>query len=159
STKFANKNGPLFYYSSNEIVEYFDNVIPSSNSVFAEDLMILGEYLQDTRYTDLATKAITQAASSIDIEGVHIANWARLAEAMNFGPYEIAIVGDDALKFSGYLQQHHLPPSIFLGGKEENLPLLENKLAANKTMIYVCKNRTCKLPVDDPKKALEQIRR
>jgi uncharacterized protein YyaL (SSP411 family) len=157
--KFKQLGSPLLYYSHNEIVEFFDNVIPSSNSVFAEDLLILADYLQDTLYLGMATGAIQQAVSSIDIEGIHIANWARLAENLNFSPYEIAIVGNNAVAFAHELQQHSLPPCIFLGGDNEDLPLLENKLVKNKTMIYVCKNRTCKLPVDDPKKALEQIRR
>jgi uncharacterized protein YyaL (SSP411 family) len=157
--KFSNKTGSLFYYSGNHIVEYFDNAIPSSNSVFADDLLTLGEYLQDTLYTRLATDAIQHAISPIDVEGVYISNWARLAQDINFSPYQIAIVGDNAIDFARQLQQHPLPPSIFLGGNREDLPLLENKLVKNKTMIYVCKNRTCKLPVDDARKALEQIRR
>jgi len=155
--KFGNDNSPLLYYSSNGIIEYFDNVLPSSNSVFAEVLFLLGDYLQNEQYTQLATAAIEHAVSPLDVETVHIANWARLAEAIHFSPYQIAIVGERALEFSKQLQTHSLPPAIFLGGNEENLPLLENKLVPNKTMIYVCKNRTCKLPVDDPQKAINQI--
>ena len=40
----------------------------------------------------------------------------------------------------------------------EDIPLLEGKLSENKTMIYVCTNKTCKMPVDEVGKALKQIR-
>jgi len=158
--KFANKNSALFLYSADPLfnnIELFDNVIPSSNSVLAEVLFQLGDYFQDPHYTTLATKAVEQVVAPIDIEGVHLANWARIAEAINYSPYEIAIIGDQSLDFAKELQRRSLPPAIFLGGKSEDLPLLENKLVKNKTMIYVCKNRTCKLPVEDPKEALRQL--
>jgi uncharacterized protein YyaL (SSP411 family) len=160
--KFLKKNSALFLYSTDTAfnnIELFDNVIPSSNSVFAEVLFQTGDYFQDANYTMLATKAVEQAIGPIDIEGVHLANWARIAETMNFSPYEIAITGERSLEFARELQRSSLPPSIFLGGNKEDLPLLENKLVKNKTMIYVCKNRTCKLPVEDPKEALRQVRK
>jgi uncharacterized protein YyaL (SSP411 family) len=157
--QFGEEAGGLYRYSDSTLVEYFDSVIPSSNSVFAEVLFLCGEVYDDRRCSEAARHLIETAISPIDVEGVHIANWARLAEIYNYSPCQIAIVGPDALAFAKELQQHPLPPSIFLGSSEENLPLLVNKLVKNKTMIYVCKNRTCKLPVDDPKKALEQLRR
>jgi hypothetical protein len=160
--KFPKENSALFLYSTDTAfnnIELFDNVIPSSNSVFAEVLFQIGDYFQDANYTLLATKAVEQAIGPIDIEGVHLANWARVAETMNFSPYEIAITGERSLEFARELQRSSLPPSIFLGGNKEDLPLLENKLVKNKTMIYVCKNRTCKLPVEDTKEALRQVRK
>jgi uncharacterized protein YyaL (SSP411 family) len=50
-------------------------------------------------------------------------------------------------------------PNVFLsGGKNEGkLSLLEGKLVEGKTTIYVCQNKTCKLPVTDVKQALAQI--
>jgi uncharacterized protein YyaL (SSP411 family) len=156
--RFKDDKSPLFYYSANGTTEYFDTVIPSSNSVFAGVLLSLGEYTQDNSYTTAGTKAVEQMIGLIDSSWIFKANWARLAEALNFGPYEIAIVGSNALEFSSQLQRRVLPPALFMGGTEENLPLLERKRVANKTMIYVCKNRTCKLPVDDPQKALAQLK-
>ncbi len=35
--------------------------------------------------------------------------------------------------------------------------LLENKLVQGDTRIYVCKNRVCKLPVNEVEEALSQI--
>ncbi|WMN12109.1 hypothetical protein QYS49_32460 [Marivirga salinae] len=46
-----------------------------------------------------------------------------------------------------------------MGGEKENLPLLENKLSKVNTMIYVCRNKTCKLPVKKVGKAFGQIKK
>jgi len=55
------------------------------------------------------------------------------------------------------IQQHYLPTSIFMGGEKENLPLLENKSVEGRTMIYVCRNKTCKVPEEDVGRALAQL--
>lgn len=55
------------------------------------------------------------------------------------------------------MQSRYLPTALFMGGQEEDLPLLENKLSPGKTMIYVCRNKTCKMPVTDVGQALKQI--
>ena len=46
-----------------------------------------------------------------------------------------------------------------MGGiDKEELPLLENKLPENKTLIYVCTNKVCKKPVEDVAEALSQVK-
>lgn len=164
-TRFQNHDGPLFYYSATpdarlmRTTELFDQATPSSNSVFADVLLRLGEYYQDDRYTKAAQAAITEATSSLEVDAASIANWSRLAEMIHSEPFEIAIVGDQAPASNANmeLQANYLPTAMFLGGEQEDLPLLENKRVAGKTIIYVCRNRTCKLPVTDPEDALKQI--
>jgi uncharacterized protein YyaL (SSP411 family) len=41
---------------------------------------------------------------------------------------------------------------------KEDLPLLKNKMPVNKTLIYVCTNRICKMPVEEVEKALALIK-
>ena len=41
---------------------------------------------------------------------------------------------------------------------KEDLPLLENKLPENRTLIYVCTNRVCKKTVENVAEALTQIK-
>jgi uncharacterized protein YyaL (SSP411 family) len=77
---------------------------------------------------------------------------------MTFEPYEVAIMGDKAKEKNATLQKEYLPTSFFMGGTDENLPLLENKLSDGKTLIYVCRNKTCKLPVTEVSHALKQIK-
>ncbi|MBK7465869.1 MAG: hypothetical protein IPJ43_03085 [Saprospiraceae bacterium] len=47
---------------------------------------------------------------------------------------------------------------ILLGGKNEGtLELLKEKLQEGDTYIYVCKNKVCKLPVNNVQKAIPLI--
>jgi hypothetical protein len=78
---------------------------------------------------------------------------------MAFPFYEIAVVGPEHSEKRAALQAEYLPQALFLGGEEENdLPMLKGKRVAGKTMIYVCLDKLCKLPVEEPSKALSQIR-
>jgi len=52
-----------------------------------------------------------------------------------------------------------LPRKILAGlanGKSK-LPLLENRYAENETLIYVCENYACRLPVETESEALQFI--
>jgi len=55
------------------------------------------------------------------------------------------------------LQKKYLPTSIILGGVAENLPLLQNKLVKDATLIYICKGKTCQLPVKEVDAALKLL--
>jgi uncharacterized protein YyaL (SSP411 family) len=161
--KFKDPNSPFFFYSTdtkkNRVMrnlDLFDQAVPSSNSVFADVLLKLGEYYQEQRYTKLAENAIKEMISSLDVDITSISNWARLAQIVDFGYYEVAIAGSDPAA-AVFLRSKYLPSAIFMGGKSENLPLLENKLIDGQTTIYVCRNRVCKLPTTDPGEALRQI--
>jgi hypothetical protein len=72
--------------------------------------------------------------------------------------YEVAIVGDDFnTKRVKFTQKFH-PNILLLGGKDEGtLELLEQKFVQGKTMIYVCEDKNCKLPVEDITAAEEQL--
>ena len=84
--------------------------------------------------------------------------WCFLAGLYSYGTNEVAVMGRDAVAKNLELQKIYLPQCIFMGSSnEENLPLLENKLPVNQTLIYVCTNRICKLPVEDARLALKQL--
>ena len=73
-------------------------------------------------------------------------------------PYEVAIIGPEALTLRSQMDQKFLPNVLFLGGENEgSLALLENKLVKGKTTIYVCTNKMCKLPVREVEAAWELV--
>ena len=95
--------------------------------------------------------------SEIQTGGPYYATWAGLLGYLTFQSSEIAILGKEALTKSKQLQRNYLPTSIYSGGTEENLPLLKGKLLKNRTLIYVCRNKTCNLPVEDVNAALQEL--
>ncbi|AVR45069.1 thioredoxin domain-containing protein [Christiangramia fulva] len=161
---FLNNKSGMFYYTTadnEELIarkmELSDNVIPASNSEMAMVLYKLGNYFQDEAYLEQSKRMLSQVKDNVLQGGPYYANWARLMGMMVYSPFEIAIMGDQAVKLNLELQKNYIPVSLFMGGDEENLPLLESKLVKGDTYIYVCRNRTCKLPVKEPAKAMEQI--
>ncbi len=162
---FYDQNSGMFFYTSNQTesliarkFEIPDNVIPSSNSVMAMNLFLLGEYFDDIKYTTLSETMLKCVLNEVYTGGAYYANWASLLGTFTVQPYEIAIMGKDALQKNLQMQQHYLPTAIFMGGNDENLPLLENKKISGITRIYVCKNKTCILPVEDVNVALNSLK-
>ena len=73
-------------------------------------------------------------------------------------PYEVAIVGVNASNKRDEMVQHYIPNAILLGGEDEgSLELLKDKLQDGETMIYVCRNKVCKLPVTESLKAISML--
>lgn len=161
---FLNKEEAMFYYTSDlserlvaRKYEITDNVIPGSNSVMANVLLKLGHYFDNDDYLELSHNMVGHFKNEVKESGPWYANWAMLMGTLSYEPYEVAIMGEEALNFNYEMQLKYLPTSIFLGGEIENLPLLKYKLEKEKNWIYVCRNKTCKLPVENADEALDQI--
>ncbi len=161
---FQNKQNGLFYYTSDESesliarkMELNDNVIPSSNSIMADVLFRLGTYYDNDSYREMSKTMLTQVTTDITKNGPYYANWASLMGMIAYEPYEVAIMGKGAIEKAMQMQRNYLPNVMFMGGIEENLPLLENKNVKEETIIYVCRNKVCKAPVKDIRSAMNQI--
>ncbi len=164
---FKDEDGPVFFYTSEldpplitRKKQVEDNVIPAANSVMGHNLLKLGLLLYDTSLINRSRDMVLQMMGSVDAEkdAVYFSNWARLYLRHLHSPYEVVIIGADHAEKRDALLTHFLPNCIFLGGAEEgDLALLQNKKVEGKTMIYVCKDKVCKLPVESVGKALELI--
>lgn len=160
---FDNETGMFFYTSDiSEVLiarkhEITDNVIPGSNSIMANVLVKLGHYYDNEEYIEMAKLMLGRVEDNLKESGPWYANWAKLMGLLSYESTEIAIMGDKATLMNFDIQSNYLPTSLFLGGTSENLPLLKDKLIKGKTMIYVCTNKTCKLPVENIEEALSQI--
>jgi uncharacterized protein YyaL (SSP411 family) len=162
---FSAENSGLFYYTRDGAVdlvarkmELNDNAIPSSNSVMAEVLYLLGQFYSEESYVERSKTMLGHIYPELMRDGQFYGNWLSFLARNVFPSYEVALVGDQAVMNSVQMQKQYLPHVIFLGGSKENLPLLENKFVEGKTVIYVCQNKTCKLPVMSVDKALAQLK-
>lgn len=162
---FNNDNGMFFYTSNtseNLITRKYqiaDNVIPSSNSIMANVLYKLGHYFVDEDYTNKSKRMMAQVENHLVKGGPYYANWAILFGHLTHRPVEIAITGPKAIEIVHKLQKNYLPSCIFSGGDSLELPILRDKKIEGRTMIYVCRDKKCLLPVEDVEKALELIRK
>lgn len=161
---FLDKKTGMFFYTSDiseSLIarkhELTDNVIPASNSVMANVLLKLGHYYDNDTYITMAERMFGHVTENVKNSGPWYANWAILMGMISFEPTEVAVMGDKAILINNEMQSNYLPTAIFLGGDSENLPLLKAKLVDDETWIYVCRNKVCKLPVDNAIDALKQI--
>ncbi|PIQ48383.1 MAG: thioredoxin domain-containing protein [Cytophagales bacterium CG12_big_fil_rev_8_21_14_0_65_40_12] len=141
--------------------EIFDNVIPGSNSMMAQNLYQLGTILGNEIYTDLAQAMLGKVKKMVLIEPQYLTNWACLFSQMVSPTAEIALVGEDIQKQALEFYQSFIPNKVLAGsdGKDEsNIPLLEQRTTINgQTTFYVCYNKACQLPVNSVSEALELI--
>jgi len=164
---FSDEQTQMFFYTSDQdnplltrIRKTDDNVIPSSNSTMAHVLYILGTYLYETSWKDRAENMLARMKGELVNSPGFYANWARLALKIANPMLEVAIVGLESVQYRDQLARHYFPNVLYLGGEEEGeLELLENKYIEGQTTIYVCQNKTCKLPVTTVEEAMTLIQR
>ena len=163
---FGDSNSAYFYYTSDKDpalitrkIDHIDNVISSANSEMAKNLFILGNYLYDEKLLERSKKMVQGMVGNIKDHIGSFANWFHVYLLMTHDFYEGAIVGEDYRTLKAETEQYFLPFAILMGGdKEGNLELLQEKLNEGRTYIYVCKDKMCKLPVQEVSQAIGQMR-
>lgn len=164
-THFLNKESSMFYFTSDTAsnliarkTEVYDDVIPSSNSVLADNLFKLGHYYSNKIYSDLAKQMLSNINTDIIKSPSSYTNWLLLYLNYSNSFYEVAISGINSKDKLKDLDEFYIP-NILISGSESNsnLPLLKNKFIEDDTYIYVCVNGTCKMPVTTIEKAVKQI--
>lgn len=163
---FMDSEERFFFYSSNTAEaliarkkEIFDNVIPGSNSVMARNLLQLGVLLDREDWKEQARTMTSKLLHLITSEPVYTCHWAVLLSELIHEPAEVVITGSEALALRTELHQHYLPFTLTAGSTgDSSLPLLENRLPKSGTLIYICRNKTCQLPVDNVTDVLNQIK-
>jgi uncharacterized protein YyaL (SSP411 family) len=149
----------------------YDGALPSGNAIAVMNLLRLGEFTSDSRYTTRAEKALTS------LSGVLASNPSALAGlllALDFyldQPKEIVIVVPRGQKeladpFLEKLRGHFLPNriiAVFDEGDDRKaleaaMPITRHRPTEDgRATAYVCQSNTCKLPTTDPAEFERQI--
>ncbi|MCB9234011.1 MAG: thioredoxin domain-containing protein [Bacteroidia bacterium] len=166
---FYSKEHKMFWYTSDldpalisRKFEMNDNVIPGSNSVMANNLYTLSILLEKQEYADMALQMLATVKPQMPSYPGGFSNWGILLLKQTYPWYEWVITGPKALEYAqelesgGYLPNKLVVPAVKEGPK--TLPLLEQRFVAGETMVYVCQNKVCKLPVKTIREAVEQIK-
>lgn len=162
---FKDENSGMLFFTSdldNPLVarkmEINDNVIPASCSEMANNLFLLGHFLDNNEYINQAHIMLNNVKKMIPTYGSGYSNWANLYLNQVVPFYEIAIVGEKAQQKALVLNQTYQPNKLLIGSNTEStLSLLKNKLKAGRTTIYVCINKSCQLPTTEIDEALSLI--
>ncbi len=155
----------LFFYtdkSSQSLIarkkEIFDNVIPASNSIMAQNLVLLGTILDMPKYLNTAHKMVAKVTPLMESDPLYLSNWGIAINYLTSPLAEVVISGESAEGLRKVLAAHFHPNRVIMGSKEPStLPLLADKTPERDAKIYICFDKTCKLPTSDPQEAIAQL--
>jgi uncharacterized protein YyaL (SSP411 family) len=154
--QFFDASDGFFYYTSNDSEqlitrkkEIFDNVIPSSNSIMAQNLNYMGILLDRDDWKQMADAMTGSLTHLIKAEPAYMSQWAIVYAEIKKGLAEVALTGQNIHDLRSELHQNYFPFMVVQGTQSKSdLPLLKDKIALEgKPTIYVCYNKTCRAPV------------
>ncbi len=160
--EYYNKETNLFFFTSKNDpsliarkTDTSDDVISSANSILAGALYKLGYYLGNSNYTTTAHAMLAKMAQQVKKYTSWYSNWANVALLQAKGLYQIVIIGENAEQLHQQFTTY-IPNAIFAISTTENddFPLFENRYIDGETLIYICHNNTCQLPVSSVEKAM-----
>lgn len=156
----------MFYYTSadDQLIarkqEVFDNVIPGSCSMAGRVLLYLGTLLSNQAYKDICSRMLLAVRDDMGSYSPSFSNWSLLMLEQSTGLTEIAVCGPDALSVARELQNEYLPFALLIAEPPTPgiLPLLEGKTGSLHTRIYICRDKTCQLPLSTAEEAINWLK-
>lgn len=163
NSHFWDENTNLYTFNSQveetfitQQYETYDNVIPASNSIMANNLFKLGNIGGKTDWIKRSKNMLNKTIGNFPTQHSGLTNWGLLGMYFSKPFYEIVVIGEDAKKLKHEIEKQYLPNAmICYSVNETDIPIFKNRWVKNKTLIYVCKNQTCKMPVETWAEALK----
>jgi uncharacterized protein len=154
---FTHKNQPDIIFRKKEV---YDGATPSGNSVMAENLFYLSVIFNEPAWYTMAEKIITALGTAIIKYPASFGIWASLLLQNSFGINEVVITGTNSASLRNQLLQEYLPGKILQVGLAESndFPLLRGKIVENDPLIYLCRQYSCKTPVNNIDALMDQIK-
>ena len=153
--QFYDSESKLFYFKSKNDeqliarkIDMSDDVIPSANSMFAKCLYQLGFIFDETNYHKMVDEMLLAVQSKIERFPTGYSNWMQVLLWKQKGFYQIIITGKNADEVKREIQKTYLSNALILTLKHQSsIPLLADKIPSEETKIYICKDKTCGLPL------------
>ena len=153
--KFSSNQSTLF---SENLFVLEDGVIPSSNSVMANNLFLLSHYTGNRDYLNIGKKMVDSVIGKAVNDPLDYMNWLNVSIDYSKNFYEIVVVGKNAFQISKDLTSRYLPNTLVAASKTDaDEYLIKNRYIKGDTLIYVCVNNSCKFPVETVDEALKLI--
>jgi uncharacterized protein len=164
---FASSNTSLFSFSSihgeNLKADYYeipDNVIPSSNSVMAVNLLQLSNYFESNDWSKRSYRMLTDISPRLLEQSISFSNWGRNLLYQVHSLYTMVVCGPEAAEKIKEINSLFYPNVIFAGtvNAGDEIPVFTNRFKEGQTWFYVCSMGSCKMPVDELESAMEQVK-
>ncbi|MBM1107721.1 thioredoxin domain-containing protein [Aurantibacter crassamenti] len=163
NNKYSDATTGMYKYNEGEeliakIIKTDDGVLPSPNAVMAHNLFKLGHIVYDTEMMKESKQMLSAMVPLITESATSYSKWNSLLLNTAYPYFEIAVVGKNAEPLLHELQATDITNVLLVGStSKSNLPLFEGRFSNDDTVIYVCQNTTCKLPVSTVEEALQQL--
>ncbi len=162
---YSEKNGLFFFTSKKDRqliarkTELHDTVIPSSNSTMANVLYKLAQLADRSDYLDISKLMYRTVRKDMLKYSSAYTNWGILGIRLSRKHYNVAITGKEFKALASGIRKKYLPNILLTASeKESDLPLLKGRSDDKKSRIFVCTGKSCKLPVENVKDALDMIK-
>ena len=151
---FSEGEQPLLFFSSSldralirRTLEVNDSVIPSSNSMMAKNLFLLGAFFGKASYRERSVSMLEAMSGSLERYAGQYPNWLHLVLWLEKPFYEVVITGPQARETAETIFPRYLP-NTFLAYSSEALSyaLFENRHSDETTRVFLCEFGQCQLP-------------
>ena len=156
--RFFDKADGLYYFTSEQqqdiIVrqkELYDSAMPSGNSTMVGNLLRLGIILDEEKYRKISENMLIAVLQAIESYSSSFSRWANECINKIYPFKEIAVVGEEANKTANAINKLFIPGKLLMSThkKQSDFPLLQNRFSEEETLIYLCLNYTCQVPVNN----------
>lgn len=167
-TNFFDESDNLFYFTSAQQKdiplrrkELFDNALPSGNATMALNLHKLSIIKGNNEWAALAERMLKPMTQSVERYPGAFGRWVKAMIYQTYNTREVVIIGKEAVAMAMELQTSFMPNTIIMThavGDIGGYPLLKGRKADKDTLIFVCENYQCQLPVktiEEAKKILK----
>jgi uncharacterized protein YyaL (SSP411 family) len=164
---FTSDEEDFFYYSGekqNDVIvrkkEIYDGAVPSGNSVMAFNLFYLSIIFDNKIWKEKATGFLQNLSELIIKYPTSFGNWASIFIDITADVNEIAICGTGFEELRNELLSYFVPNKVLQctnNSKDQEYLLLSQKNISTQPFVYLCRNYTCKAPVNNIPAIINEI--
>jgi hypothetical protein len=131
--------------------EIYDGATPSGNSMMAFNLLYLSVIFNEPGWSQRAHRMAAALQKPVTGYPGSFGVWATLYMAFTYNIPEVVITGKRPENARKEFLKQFIPYRVFQSAKGENthFPLLQNRPVEDLPLIFLCKNYTCQLPVNE----------
>lgn len=162
---FMDDQSGMFWYRSlndEELVarkqEFYDSVIPSSNSVMMNNLYKMSIITGNMEYEEIADNMVFTMKDQIKKYPPSYSNFSNALLMKSEQTVDIVITGNNAKAIYLEINKNYLAnTNVFYTEHPSELSIFKSRYVEGKDLIYVCIDKSCHLPTESVADALSQL--
>lgn len=162
---FIDDQSGMFWFTSTngeELVarkqEFYDSVIPSSNSVMMNNLYKMSVITANVEYEEIADNMVFVMKDQLKRYPPSYSNFTNALLRKSKSEIEVVIVGDNAKELYLELNKKYLANiNVFYTYHKSDLSIFDSRFVEGKNLMYVCVNKACHLPVESIDEVIAQL--